>query len=303
MIEDRLGRRSLRRSGPFALALASAGLSIVLSAQRPDVPHRVVDAATARVSDFDALLGAVARADVVFVGEPHDHVDTHRVELALLDGLARHQRDVIVALEMFDRDVQDPLEHFLMGHLSEAEFLAAARPWPRYATDYKPLVDFARARQWPVVAANAPQALVAEVAQGGLGVLTAKSDTERASVARDLRCPTDDAYFKRFQESREAGAVQGAYFAQCLRDETIAETIAQVLSASASGGTRPLVVSVTGAFQTAFGQGVVERTRRRLPDRRLLVIAIVPVENLDQVTADTGEPGRADWVIYVVTKS
>jgi uncharacterized iron-regulated protein len=292
------------RIGGWALAVAVAGGGMaVLSAQSGAVPHRVVDAATARVSDFDAMLGAVARADVVFVGEQHDHMDTHRIELALLEGLARRPREVIVALEMFDRDVQDPLEHFLMGHLSEAEFLAAARPWPRYATDYKPLVDFAGARQWPVVAANAPQALVAEVARGGLEVLVTKSDTERASVARDLRCPTDDAYFKRFQETREGGAAQGAYFAQCLRDETVAETIAQVLSAGASGGTRPLVVSVNGAFQTAFGQGVVERTRRRLPDSRLLVITIVPVENLDAATADTGEPGRADWVIYVLTKT
>ena len=132
---------------PFALAVACAGLSIVLSAQRPDVPHRVVDAARARATDFEALLEAVSRADVAVVGEPPDHADTHRIELALLEGLARYQRDVIVALEMFDRDVQDPLEHFLMGHLSEAEFLAAARPWPRYATDYKPLMDFAGARQ------------------------------------------------------------------------------------------------------------------------------------------------------------
>ena len=56
--------------GGWALAVAVAGGGMaVLSAQRGPVPHRVVDVATARVSDFDAMLGAVARADVVFVGE------------------------------------------------------------------------------------------------------------------------------------------------------------------------------------------------------------------------------------------
>ena len=297
--------RRFRRIGRLTLAVTLAGLSVaVLSAQGGDVPHRVMNVAAKRGSDFEALLADVARADVVFVGEQHQHAGTHRLELALLEGLARRRRDVIVALEMFDRDVQDPLEHFLMGHLSEAEFRAAARPWPGYATDYKPLVDFAIARGWPVVAANAPRALVEEVARNGLEVLSTKSDAERAFVAREIRCPTGDAYFKRFQEAQGAGAlrVDGAYFAQCLRDETMGETIAQVLTAGAAGGKRPLVVSINGAFHTAFGQGVVERTRRRLPDKRLLVIAIVPVENLDALTTEISDPPRADYIVYVRLK-
>ena len=294
----------IRRIGRLILAVPLAGLSVaVLSAQGGEVPHRVVNAAAKRVSDFDAMLADVARADVVFVGEQHQHADTHRLELALLEGLARRQRDVIVALEMFDRDVQDPLEHFLMGHLTEVEFRAAARPWPRYATDYKPLVDLAIAREWPVVAANAPRALVEEVARGGLEVLNTKADAERGLVAREIRCPTGDAYFKRFQEAQGGGAVpvDGAYFAQCVRDETMGETIAQVLTAGATGDKRPLVVSINGAFRTAFGQGVVERTRRRLPDKRLLVISIVPVENLDAVTTEIDDL-RADYIVYVRLK-
>jgi uncharacterized iron-regulated protein len=304
MAVTRRGGQPLRitRIGRLTLTVILAGLPVaMLSAQGGEVPHRVVDAAAKRGSDFEALLADVARADVVFVGEQHQHAGTHRLELALLEGLARRQRDVTVALEMFDRDVQDPLEHFLMGHLSEAEFRAAARPWPGYATDYKPLVDFALARAWPVVATNAPRALVEEVARGGLEVLSTTSDAERAFVAREIRCPKGDAYFKRFQEAQGAGAdrVDGAYFAQCLRDETMGETIAQVLTVGAAGGKRPLVVSINGAFQTAFGQGVVERTRRRLPDKRLLVIAIVPVENLDAVTTEISDPPRADYIVYV----
>jgi hypothetical protein len=91
-------------------------------------------------------------ADVVLVGEQHDDPNTHRLELAVLEGLARRKRSVIVSMEMFERDVQDPLDHFQMGHLAEDEFLKQSRPWPRYVTDYKPLVDFAIARDWPIVA-------------------------------------------------------------------------------------------------------------------------------------------------------
>ncbi len=283
-------------------ALAWAGLSIaVLAAQSGDVAHRVVDAAARRVVDFDALLTDLARADVVLVGEQPGHAGTHRIELALLEGLARRQRSVILALDAFGRDVQDPLEHFLMGHLSETDFLAVARPPARYATDYKPLVDFAIARAWPVVAAGASRALVAEVERGGLDALSTRADAERAFAARDLRCPVDDAYFKRFEAAQGPGSVsvRNAYAAQCVRDETVGETIAQLLTAGAGAGKPPLVVSLNGAFQTMLGQGVVERTRRRIPDKRLLVIAIVPVEALDAAPTDAGEPRRADYVVYV----
>src|SRR3954464_1455260 len=106
------------------------------------VPQRVYDTRQQGFSDFEVMLADLARADVVFVGEQHDDANTHRLELAVLEGLARRRGHIILALEMFERDVQEPLDHFSMGHLSEIEFLRASRPWPQYATDYKPLVDF-----------------------------------------------------------------------------------------------------------------------------------------------------------------
>ncbi len=288
-----------------------AGLCLAGLAAQDSVPHRVVDAAAGRLSDVSAMLADVSKADVVFLGEQHDDPETHRMELAILEGLARGSRPVVLALEMFERDAQEPLEHFLMGHLGEAEFLAAARPWPRYATDYKPLVDVAIAREWPVVAANAPRPMVAEVARDGLDVLAAKSPPQRALVARELHCPAGDAYFKRFEAAMAADhppaepaaggapSVERAYLAQCLRDETMAESIAQALTTPAAGGARPLVVSVNGAFHSDFRQGVVERTRRRVPDARLLVITIVPVDSLDTVKPESGDAERADYVLYV----
>ncbi len=51
------------------------------------------------------MLADVVSADVIFVGEQHDDVNTHRLELAVLEGLARRRDNVIVSLEMFERDV------------------------------------------------------------------------------------------------------------------------------------------------------------------------------------------------------
>ncbi len=291
-------------------------VATVLTAQTTYVPHRVFDARKNGFSDFEAMLADMVRADVVFVGEQHDHADTHRLQLAMLEGLARRQREVIVALEMFARDVQEPLDHFLMGHLTEADFLAAARPWPRYASDYKPLVDFASRHHWPVVAANAPHALADQVARMGLEVLKTKTEAEKTWFARDVRCPTNDPYFKRFQAAVEndhpvsgavtdggASNVARVYLAQCLRDETMGESIAQVLTAGAGSGKRPLVISFNGASHSDFGDGLVNRVRRRLPDKRLLVLSVQPADSLDSIAPDADERKRADYLVSVLAET
>src|SRR5256885_1705446 len=111
------------RATTRALAFSSIALfvGVVAYAQAADVPQRVFDSARGQFSDFEAMLADIAKADVVFVGEQHDDPNTHRLELAVLQGLARRRGDVIVALEMFERDVQEPLDHFQMGHVAEDE--------------------------------------------------------------------------------------------------------------------------------------------------------------------------------------
>jgi uncharacterized iron-regulated protein len=299
------------------LAVGFAAIAAAMTqAQGSYVPERVFDSTRGAFSDFEVMLADLAHADVVFVGEQHDDPNTHRLELMVLQGLVRRRASLVVSLEMFERDVQEPLDHFLMGHMSEDEFLKASRPWPRYATDYKPLVDFAIAKDWPVVAANVPRALASDVSKSGVEVLRTKSDAEKKWFASELKCPMDDEYFHRFAEAMgghpaPAGSGQSAaaaerqtlerfYASQCLKDETMAESIAQAWQAGATAGARPLVVHFNGAFHSDFAEGTAERTMRRLPGKRVAVLSILAVDNLESQAPDAAERKRADYLIYTV---
>jgi uncharacterized iron-regulated protein len=277
------------------------------------VPNRVYDTALGAFTDFETMATSLTAADVVLVGEQHDDPNTHRLELAVLEGLARRKRAVIVSMEMFERDVQEPLDHFQMGHMAEDEFLKASRPWPRYATDYKPLVDFAIARNWPVVAANVPRPIASEVSKGGVAVLASKTGDDLRLFARDLACPSSGPYFTRFVEAMGSHPAAGAaadeaartaeryYQSQCLKDETMAESIAQALTVAAT--TSPaMVVHFNGAFHSDYSQGTAERVKRRLPGKRVVVISIVPKETLDGLSPDADMKRRADFVIYTIAK-
>jgi uncharacterized iron-regulated protein len=299
----------------IALILLTA---VVGRAQTSYVPHRVFDTARGTFTDFEVMLADLARADVVFVGEQHDDPNTHRLELMLAQGLARRRSSVIVSLEMFERDVQPSLVEWLGGRMNDEAFLAGSRPWPRYNTDYRPIVEFAREKGWPVVAANVPRPLATEVSKSGLEVLRSRSDAEKAWFAADLKCPTDDDYFRRFTAAMGGHGTTGAaddrtvaaerqtlerfYQAQCLKDETMAESIARASQHAAAAAASPLVIHYNGAFHSDFTLGTAERAIRRLPGKRVVVVTILPVgsDALDSAAPTTEDRKRAGYLIYTV---
>jgi uncharacterized iron-regulated protein len=297
--------------------IAVAGLATV-AAQAPSapvsstyVPQRVYDTRRATFSDFEMMTADLARADVVLIGEQHDDPNTHRLELAILEALARRHVAVTLSLEMFERDVQASIDTYLSGSSTEDDFLKGSRPWPRYTTDYRPLVEFARREQWPVVAANVPRRIAADVAKGGKPAVDSLSAADRSLAAVDLQCP-HDTYFDRFAEQMGSGGHQSGasaasaadttteryYWAQCVKDETMAESIAAAFGKQ--GGKPVVVVHVTGSFHSDYGDGTGERVRRRLAGRRVAIVSMLPVENLDTVAPAPGDLKRADYLVYTI---
>lgn len=270
------------------------------------VPERVYDTRRQQFSDFEAMLADLARADVVFVGEQHDDPNTHRLEAAILDGLKRRGVSVTLSLEMFERDVQGDVDAYLAGKTSGDDFLKVSRPWPRYATDYQPLVEMAKANGWPVIAANVPRRQASAAAKSGPSAVEAMSADERRTIARDLVC-TKDRYFERFAESMSSHPIPGTeklsadeksamtdryFYSQCIKDETMAEAIAAGFTAG-----RP-IVHVNGAFHSDFGLGTVDRLKRRLEGRRVVVVSILPVQDIDAAAPTAEDVSRADYLVY-----
>jgi uncharacterized iron-regulated protein len=271
-------------------------------------PHRTYDTRHKRFIDFEALLSRLAAADLVFVGEQHDDPATHRMELALLEGIARRRDSVVVALEMFERDVQPLLDGYLSGSSGEEALLTGGRPWKNYEPDYRPLVELARARGWPVVASNVPRPLASLVGRAGLPALDTLAAASRTQVAEAVACP-EDKYYDKFvavmgdlsshgpaPPGTEAPKVRVGrmYQAQCLKDETMGESVARVW--------RPgrLVVHYNGAFHSDFRLGTAERARRRAPQAKLLVVTAMPVKDLDRLKPSKEDRKRADYLLYVL---
>lgn len=300
---------SLKRVVTLALLpLAScASIGKVLSSI-PNTPaplsagYRIVAPATVSEASPAQLMERITRADVLFFGEQHDDAETHRAEAELLEAIARTGRPVILSLEMFERDVQPSLDDYLANRISERDFLARSRPWPAYATDYRRLVELAKQHGWRVIAANVPRPIASAVGRKGLAALDTLTPAERSRSARENACPRDD-YHLRFMDSMQSHAggdslptatAERFYLAQCIKDETMAESI---VTARLAATREALVVHYTGAFHSDFSQGTVARVKRRQPGWNVVVVSAVPVA--DPLMAPiVYQSAKADFVIF-----
>lgn len=300
---------------PFAGVLAvMAACAPPVALARPSATPAAAEAryfaATAAQSmGIDAVASELATADFVFFGEQHDDPATHRAELALLAAIGAERSNVVLSLEMFERDVQNVVDDYLAGRIAEKSFLEKSRPWPRYSTDYRALVELARARGWPIVAANIPRRLASAVGKAGLKMLDTLNATDRGFVAQINMCPAD-GYRDRFAASMQGhgngvpnptaadtagmgSIVQRFYEAQCAKDEAMAESIVLARQKNPDA----IVVHFNGAFHSDYKQGTAARVSRRIPSARVKNVTAIPVEAV--ATAQTSDHKNiADYIIF-----
>ncbi len=274
----------------------------------------VVYDAKGHTRSFAELLKAMDKADAVLVGEIHDDVVGHGVEAQLLYRAAERfgdvgdegtsKRPVVLSMEMFERDVQYILDEYLHGYITEDQFRSSARPWPRYETDYRAMVEFAKAHGLPVVAANAPRRYVNRVSRMGPNSLDVLSATAKEYLPPLPYPPASEAYADQFralmsdmmrarkpQADSTGGAAQhaqprptgqamhglsNALAAQALWDAAMGNAVAHALDTHPGS----LVIHYAGSFHVEKGTGIPERVRDYRPGTRILTVVLEPTSDV-----------------------
>lgn len=218
----------------------------------------------------------VRDADIVLVGELHSHPAVHLMQanlLAELAGMSRVDgRALVLSMEQFSRADQPVLDAYLAGRIGESALIRDGHAWPNYPSDYRPLVEFARAQHLPVIAANAPKPLVSCVGQEGPEWLDTLPANRRSQLARTLTL-ADDGYRQKFMASMHHGDADGnarRFAAQTSWDDTMAESMVDYLAKHP--GRR--IMHIAGNFHVEGGLGIASRIASRNP--ALKVALIVP---------------------------
>ncbi|MDX1817771.1 MAG: ChaN family lipoprotein [Marinobacter sp.] len=240
----------------------------------------VVDPATGAPMTVTTLAERLANMDVVVVGEYHGHHAAHLLEARLQQALYRQHPNQVLTMEQFNVDHQRDLDRYLNDQSGESEMIEDAAAWDNYRASYRPLVEFARQHDIPVVAANAPATIVRCVGRQGPGYLDSLPSAQRQTLPTDPFLDTPD-YLDKFVEAiggshgtekaSLSDRMMNTYRAQLLRDNTMAASILGALRSHPGAQ----ILHTTGTFHSEDRLGTVALLHQRAPSLDIAVITPV----------------------------
>jgi len=255
-----------------------AVLMLILGAGLTAQEIGIVSTRTGKTISLEKMAKELKKYDVVFFGEYHDDATLHSLQARLLPLMRKAGKRLIVSFEMFERDVQADLDAYLAGSITEDQFLERSRPWSNYGSDYRPLLEYAKAHKLKAIAANIPRRLAGNVARNGIASLTELSNDDRVLMALEVSAPEGE-YKQKFMATMQANGMHASpndqdlydrlYYAQCMKDDTMAESMAQYLERYP----KHRIIHFNGDFHSREYLGTVERLKSRVPKAKIAVIS------------------------------
>lgn len=266
---------------------------------------KIIDIKSGKEVSCTTMCKDLATKDVVFFGEYRDQDILHKVEAEVFQELYNLKgNSLVLSLEMFEADNQDRLNSYLANTISEEDFLKDSRPWSNYKTDYRPLVELAKAHKLPVLAANVP---------GFLATHLAKNNTlEEIEVKYKKFLPAhtyapEGKYKDKFMTYMTQGLISmnrppipaekllPKFAAQCLIDDKMAESIFAYREAHGDA----LIMHINGCFHSDARLGMVEKFKTLAPKAKTAVLTpkFLPADGNFISTLEVDKED-GDYIIY-----
>ena len=257
----------------ITLALVSLGLT-ACSTSSPEQVKTFYDyqlfSPRATPISLHQLPQDILQADVILVGEIHSHTGVHHFQTDLFNTLSAQGRTTALSMEQFSRDSQPVINQYLNGEIGEQTLIKEANAWPNYESDYRPIVELAKARQLDIIAANAPKNIVRCIGKQGISYLDKLNPEQRTMVAIHINTQASP-YKDKFMSSMHHGVSEKAeryYAAQITWDETMAESITDYLQFNP----KAQVLHIGGRFHIEQGLGIKASILARQPNLKVVVV-------------------------------
>lgn len=212
--------------------------------------------------------------DVVLFGELHNNSIVHWLQLKFTEALYQQKNSqLILGAEMFERDNQPQLDRYLSGKLDSKSMKDSVRLWTNYITDYKPLLDFAKAKNLKFIAGNIPRKYASQVAKQGLESLNTLDTKEKAYIATlPIKVTLDTPGYKEMKTMMGNHAddlkVMNFISAQAVKDATMAESIINNLEPGKT------FVHYNGNYHSKEYGGIYWYLKQRNPNLKIAVISV-----------------------------
>lgn len=257
----------------FALVLMSFGL---MNAQNFDA-YQFFDKKGKNVKP-DAMLKELANYDVILFGEIHNSSINHWLQLKVTEGLFDvKNKQLILGAEMFERDNQSQIDQYLAGKIDPKILKDSVRLWNNFATDYKPLLDFAKTHQLKFVAGNIPRRYASQVSKQGLESLNTLPEKDKTYIAKlPIKVTLDTPGYKEMKtlmgDHVDEMKLMNFVSAQAVKDATMSESILRNLE------TGKTLIHYNGNYHSKEYGGIYWYLKQKNPNLKIAVISVFESE-------------------------
>ncbi len=241
----------------------------------------IIDLPTGVKLSRDRLFHLLSCDRIVYVGEGHDNIYDHQVELTVIKELHKRFPDrIAVGFEMLARANQEKIDRWLAGKISDEDFIRLfAGDWGVYDyVYYREIFSYLKAESIPIRALNVSRREKAEFMQALMAKPGAKAPS-RSALSRISELPADP-YQEKALRAMFAGHAEGHgsidLFLKVhqLWEETMAETIVSYLTSPA--GENRLLIVISGEFHVARGYGLPRRVFQRCQEPYSILLTTTP---------------------------
>lgn len=243
--------------------------------------------------DYDQMIKGLLKNQVIFFGELHNNSIAHWLQLEVTTSLYDEKKDqLILAAEMFEADDQIIIDEYLGGKISPKTLKAEAKLWDNYETDYKPLLDFAKANQLKFVCANIPRRYANLVYNDGIQALDALSEEAKKYIA-PLPIPYDGDLLCYKEIVPNAGGHGGENLpkSQAIKDATMGWFLSKYVTKNST------VIHFNGSYHSDREQGAAWYVKQYSPG--VSIGSITTKEQKDINKLEEENKNMADFIIVV----
>lgn len=237
------------------------------------------------------MISVLTARDIVLFGEFHNNPISHWLQLEVTRDCDK-TRDLTLGAEMFEQDNQAALNLYLEGKIDKKGLDSSARLWNNYATDYAPLVNYAKENHLVFAATNVPRRYASLVFRSGFEALDTLSASTKAWLA-PLPIPYDSTLpgYVKMKEMMPGHGGDNLPRAQAIKDATMAHFILQNFKAG------NLFIHYNGSYHSENYEGIMWYLLHSNPALKIATITTVSQKDISKLEKINLK--KADYIICV----
>ncbi|MNK72754.1 hypothetical protein D3C87_922380 [compost metagenome] len=226
----------------------------------------------------EKMVKELSNYDVILIGEHHDNSINHWLQKRITEALFdKKNGQIILGAEMFERDNQQSLNSYLAGKIEAKNLKDSVRLWKNYETDYRPLVDFAKAKKLNFIATNVPRKYASQTSKQGIKTLNDLPENEKKFIAKlpievTLETPGYKEMKSLMGDHVDELKLMNFISAQAIKDATMAESIFENLQAGKT------FIHYNGDYHSKQYGGIYWYLKKKNPNLKIAVISVFESE-------------------------